>query len=139
LVIRIFDRLRESYEVNVPFRGLSHRAEFDGFRERETLLRRACTNCEVAALQMQVRNARCVLAEKEDWVTSAITVVASVETKINLFGIGFAKKTHDLLFRFDVRLGVRVKDYPQSVISRLFRDSVRVPNEGRPFGGGECR
>ena len=52
-----------------------------------------------------------MLTEELYWITSTVSMVASVETKSDLLRIGLLKKGLNLFLIFDMRFGVRMEHH----------------------------
>ena len=76
-------------------------------------------------------------ADEPDRVAAAIGEVTGVETKVDPFRVGVFEKRRHLVFVFHMRVGVRVKDKPESKPVRQVGGFVRRLNEMFPAIGVE--
>ena len=85
------------------------------------------------ALQVQVGDALVVRAHEGDGVAAPIGVVAGVEAEADALRVGVREQALDLIFVFDVRLGVRVEDEAEAeVVAGDVGGAVRRPDEPLP-------
>ncbi len=94
----------------------------------------------IDALEVQIGNARVVLAHEGDHVAAAIGVMTGVQHDGDQLRVGRAKKRLDLVLMFDVGLGMGVENQLQAIVvagdAGNAMGGVNQPGKGRLVQAG---
>src|ERR1700733_7616112 len=106
----VVQNLSQLLEADYPLGRFAERPHGNGFREWNVLRQHLISESRVHIFQVKIRYPAVMLPQEGCGITISIRKVARVEAKLHPIRISVLQKQLNLLFIFDMRLDVRVKN-----------------------------